>query len=123
MYSFQLAYPIIDALDNGKRLVIDEIDSKMQPKLTSKIIELFNSKATNPNRAQLIFTIHDTNILSAKILRRDQVWFTQKDAYGATKLYSLADYKVRNNASFEKEYLEGKYGGTPIIGDFSKLFV
>ena len=51
------------------------------------------------------------------------MWFTQKDTYGATKLYSLADYKVRNNASFEKEYLEGKYGGTPIIGDFSKLFV
>lgn len=120
---FQLAYPIIDALDNGKRLVIDEIDSKMHPKLTSKIIELFNSKATNQHHAQLIFTIHDTNILSAKILRRDQVWFTQKDTYGATKLYFLADYKVRNNASFEKEYLEGKYGGTPIIGDFSKLFV
>lgn len=119
---FQLAYPIIDALDNGKRLVIDEIDSKMHPKLTSKIIELFNSKETNPNHAQLIFTIHDTNILSAKILRRDQVWFTQKDNYGATQLYSLAEYKVRNNASFEKDYLEGKYGGTPIIGDFEKLF-
>ena len=119
---FQLAYPIIDALDNGKRLVIDEIDSKMHPKLTSKIIELFNSKETNPNHAQLIFTIHDTNILSARILRRDQVWFAQKDTYGATRLYSLADYKVRNNASFEKEYLEGKYGGTPITGDFSKLF-
>lgn len=119
---FQLAYPIIDALDNGKRLVIDEIDSKMHPKLTSKIIELFNSRETNPNHAQLIFTIHDTNILSARILRRDQVWFAQKDTYGATRLYSLADYKVRNNASFEKEYLEGKYGGTPIIGDFSKLF-
>ena len=51
------------------------------------------------------------------------MWFAQKDMYGATKLYSLADYKVRNNASFEKEYLEGKYGGTPIVGDFSKLFV
>lgn len=103
--------------------MIDEIDSKMHPKLTSKIIELFNSKTTNPNHAQLIFTIHDTNILSARILRRDQVWFTQKDPYGATKLYSLAEYKVRNNASFEKEYLEGKYGGTPIIGDFTKLFI
>lgn len=119
---FQLAYPIIDALDNGKRLVIDEIDSKMHPKLTSKIIELFNSRETNPNHAQLVFTIHDTNILSAKILRRDQVWFTQKDNYGATQLYSLAEYKVRNNASFEKDYLEGKYGGIPIIGDFEKLF-
>ena len=119
---FQLAYPIIDALDGGKRLVIDEIDSKMHPKLTGKIIELFNSKETNPNHAQLIFTIHDTNILSARILRRDQVWFTQKDNYGATQLYSLAEYKVRNNASFEKDYLDGKYGGIPIIGDFEKLF-
>lgn len=83
---FQLAYPIIDALENGKRLVIDEIDSKMHPMLTGKIIELFNSKKTNPNHAQLIFTLHDTNLLSAKILRRDQVWFTQKDVYGATRL-------------------------------------
>ena len=119
---FQLAYPIIDALENGKRLVIDEIDSKMHPMLTGKIIELFNSKKTNPNHAQLIFTLHDTNLLSAKILRRDQVWFTQKDVYGATRLFSLSEYKVRNNAPFEKDYLEGKYGGTPIIGDFSKLF-
>lgn len=120
---FQLAYPIIDALDNGKRLAIDEIDSKMHPKLTGKIIELFNSRKTNPNQAQLIFTIHDTNILSAKMLRRDQVWFTQKDNYGATQLYSLAEYKVRSNASFEKEYMEGKYGGTPVIGDFTRLFI
>lgn len=119
---FQLAYPIIDALEKGKRLVIDEIDSKMHPMLTNKIIGLFNSKKTNSNHAQLVFTLHDTNVLSAKILRRDQVWFTQKDVYGATKLFSLSDYKVRNNASFEKEYLEGKYGGTPIVGDFSKLF-
>ena len=119
---FQLAYPIIDALEKGKRLVIDEIDSKMHPMLTGKIIELFNSKKTNPNHAQLIFTLHDTNLLSAKILRRDQVWFTQKDVYGATRLFSLSEYKVRNNAPFEKDYLEGKYGGTPIIGDFSKLF-
>lgn len=120
---FQLAYPIIDALDNGKRLVIDEIDSKMHPALTCRIISLFCSKNTNPHHAQLIFTLHDTNILSEKILRRDQVWFTQKDAQGATELYSLADYRVRNNASFEKDYLAGKYGGTPIIRDFSKLFV
>ncbi len=120
---FQLAYPIIDALDNGKRLVIDEIDSKMHPILTGKIIGLFNSRKTNPNQAQLIFTIHDTNILSAKMLRRDQVWFTQKDNYGATQLYSLAEYKVRSNASFEKEYMEGKYGGTPVIGDFTRLFI
>lgn len=119
---FSLAYPIIDALDNGKRLVIDEFDSKMHPLLTNKIIALFNSKDTNPKNAQLIFTTHDTNLLSANVFRRDQIWFTQKDRYGATELYSLAEYKVRNDASFEKDYLSGKYGAIPIVGDLSRLF-
>lgn len=64
---FSLAYPIIDALDNGKRLIIDEFDSKMHPLLTCRIIALFNSKETNPQNAQLIFTTHDTNLLSANI--------------------------------------------------------
>lgn len=119
---FSLAYPIIDALDNGKRLIIDEFDSKMHPLLTCRIIALFNSKETNPKNAQLIFTTHDTNLLSANIFRRDQIWFTQKDRYGATDLYSLAEYKVRNDASFEKDYLSGKYGAIPILGDLTRLF-
>ncbi len=119
---FSLAYPIIDALDNGKRLIIDEFDSKMHPLLTCRIIALFNSKETNPRNAQLIFTTHDTNLLSANIFRRDQVWFTQKDRYGATELYSLAEYKVRNDASFEKDYLSGKYGAIPVMGDLARLF-
>lgn len=119
---FSLAYPIIDALDNGKRLVIDEFDSKLHPLLTCKVIALFNSKETNPKNAQLIFTTHDTNLLSANLFRRDQIWFTQKDRLGATDLYSLAEYKVRNNASFEKDYMQGKYGGIPIIGDLEQLF-
>lgn len=119
---FSLAYPIIDALDNGKRLIIDEFDSKMHPLLTCRIIALFNSQETNPKNAQLIFTTHDTNLLSANIFRRDQIWFTQKDRYGATDLYSLAEYKVRNDASFEKDYLSGKYGAIPILGDLARLF-
>lgn len=119
---FSLAYPIIDALDNGKRLIIDEFDSKMHPLLTCRIIALFNSKETNPKNAQLIFTTHDTNLLSANTFRRDQIWFTQKDRYGATELYSLAEYKVRNDASFEKDYLSGKYGAIPIVGDLTRLF-
>lgn len=119
---FSLAYPIIDALDNGKRLIIDEFDSKMHPLLTCRIIALFNSKETNPKNAQLIFTTHDTNLLSASIFRRDQIWFTQKDRFGATELYSLAEYKVRNDASFEKDYLSGKYGAIPIMGDLVRLF-
>lgn len=119
---FSLAYPIIDALDNGKRLIIDEFDSKMHPLLTCRIIALFNSKETNPKNAQLVFTTHDTNLLSANIFRRDQIWFTQKDRHGATELYSLAEYKVRNDASFEKDYLAGKYGAIPVMGDLARLF-
>ncbi len=119
---FSLAYPIIDALDNGKRLIIDEFDSKMHPLLTCRIIALFNSREANPKNAQLVFTTHDTNLLGANIFRRDQIWFTQKDRYGATELYSLAEYKVRNDASFEKDYLSGKYGAIPIIGDMRRLF-
>ncbi len=60
---------------------------------------------TNPRNAQLIFTTHDTNLLNASLFRRDQIWFTQKDSFGASELYSLAEYKVRNSAPFEKEYL------------------
>ncbi len=118
---FSLAYPILDALDNGKRLIIDEFDSKMHPLLTSRIISLFNSATTNPKNAQLICTTHDTNLLNASLFRRDQIWFTQKDGYGASKLYSLVEYKVRSTAHFEKEYLMGKYGGVPIIGQFERL--
>ena len=120
---FSLAYPIIDALDHGKRLIVDEFDSKMHPLLTERVITLFNSKDTNPRGAQLIFTAHDSNLLSSGAFRRDQVWFTEKDRLGASKLFSLAEYKVRSGASFEKGYLSGKYGATPILGNMSNLFV
>ena len=120
---FSLAYPIIDALDHGKRLIVDEFDSKMHPLLTERVISLFNSKDTNPQGAQLIFTAHDSNLLSTGSFRRDQIWFTEKDRLGASNLFSLAEYKVRSGASFEKGYLAGKYGATPIIGNMSNLFV
>ena len=120
---FSLAFPIIDALDHGKRLIIDEMDSKLHPLLSERIVSLFNSKETNPLGAQLIFTAHDSNLLSSGAFRRDQIWFTQKDRLGASELYSLAEYKVRGNAAFEKGYLSGKYGATPILGEMSNLFV
>lgn len=119
---FSLAYPIIDALDNGKRVIIDELDSKLHPLLVRKIIALFNSSKTNPKGAQLLFTSHDTYLLGAGLLRRDQIWFTQKDGLGATTLYSLAEYKVRGNAAFDRDYINGRYGATPIIGDMEKVF-
>lgn len=117
-----LAYPIIDALDKGKRVIIDELDSKLHPLLVRKIITLFNSSKMNPKGAQLLFTTHDTSLLGAGLLRRDQIWFTQKDGLGSTTLYSLAEYKVRSNAAFERDYINGRYGATPIIGEIEKVF-
>ncbi len=119
---FSLAYPIIDALDKGKRIIIDELDSKLHPLLVKKIVALFNDAQTNPKGAQLLFTAHDTFLLGAGLFRRDQVWFTQKDNFGATELFSLAEYKVRSTSPFERNYLLGKYGATPIIGDMEKVF-
>ncbi len=77
---FFLSYPIIDALDNGKRIIVDDLDSKLHPLLVCKIITLFNSAKTNPKGAQLLFTAHDAFLLSARLFRRDQIWFTQKTA-------------------------------------------
>ncbi|MGM9792390.1 MAG: ATP/GTP-binding protein [Candidatus Cryptobacteroides sp.] len=117
---FSLAYPIIDTLEHGKRLIVDEFGSKLHTLLIMKVISLFNTKAGNPNNAQLLVTLQDTNLLSNSLLRRDQIWFTQKNGRGESELYSLSDYKVRSDASYEKDYLLGKYGATPIIDDLSK---
>ena len=85
------------------------------------IISLFNSPETNPLNAQLIFATHDTNLLSNKFFRRDQIWFAEKDRYGASCLYSLVEYKVRNDASFDGDYIHGRYGAIPFVGDFRSL--
>jgi AAA15 family ATPase/GTPase len=118
---FSFAGPIIDTLKNGKILVVDELDARLHPLITCAIIELFNNKENNPHNAQLVFTTHDTNLLSNKMFRRDQVWFTEKDGRGATHLYSLAEYRVRNDASFEKDYISGRYGAIPFIGDLRSI--
>lgn len=119
---FYFAGIILDALEKGMILVVDELDSKLHPNLVSKVVSLFNSKVTNPKNAQLIFNTHDTNLLSAGIFRRDQIWFISKNQYGASKLYSLADFKtdtVRKNEPFEENYIRGKYGATPFLNEFN----
>lgn len=83
---------------------------------------MFNSTEIDTRGAQLVFTTNDTNLLSAGLFRRDQVWFTRKDNIGATELYSLVEYKVRSTAVFEKDYLLGRYGATPILGDMELVF-
>lgn len=123
---FSLAGPLLETLKNGEILVIDELDARFHPLITSAIIKLFNCLETNPKNAQLVFTTHDTNLLRRNIfdisvLRRDQIWFTEKDNQGATTLYSLVEYKVGKNAAFEKDYLIGKYGAIPFIGNIEEL--
>ena len=118
---FELSPFVYEAIKEGKPLIIDEFDARFHPLLTKKIIELFNSDKNNGS--QLIFMTHDTNLLSADSLRRDQIEFVEKDKYGASHLYSLVQFKgIRNNASFEKDYIQGKYGAIPFLGDFNKLF-
>ncbi|MBI5651283.1 MAG: ATP-binding protein [Chloroflexi bacterium] len=113
--------PLIDTLRNGKFLFIDEIDARLHPLITNAVISLFNSKVSNPNNAQLVFITHDTNLLSKDSFRRDQIWFAEKDKFGATHLHSLVEYKIRNDASFDTDYINGKYGAIPFIGDLSHL--
>jgi AAA15 family ATPase/GTPase len=123
-----LSGPIIDVLINGKTLIIDEIEARLHTHLTRKLIKLFSSKETNKKNAQLIFATHDTNLLSNKLFRRDQIWFVEKDPFSASHLYSLAeikitDGKVRNDASFEEDYLQGRYGAIPLLGELRQIFI
>jgi len=113
--------PLYDVLKNNKVLIIDEFDTRLHTLLTLRLIELFNKKNI---KAQLIFVSHDTNLLKKELFRRDQIWFTEKNGFGATDLYSLVEYKehrVRNDASFNKNYLEGKYGAIPYFGNIEEL--
>lgn len=121
---FALTGPILDALENGYTLVVDELDSKLHPNLVCKIVSLFSSEKSNKFNAQLIFNTHDTNLLSSGLFRRDQIWFTEKDKFGEAKLYSLADFKstnVRKSEAFEENYIRGKYGAVPFLGFFDYL--
>ncbi len=118
---FALAGPLITALKEGEILIIDEFEARLHPLISLAIVKLFNSEEANPNNAQLIFMTHDTNLLNNKVFRRDQIWFTEKNRYGATDLYSLAEYKIRNDASFESDYMKGRYGAIPYIGNLNQL--
>jgi len=92
-------------------LVVDELDSNIHPRLVNEIVELFNSSKNNRHNAQLIFNTHNTTLLDSDLFRRDQIWFTEKDRFGAATLFSLADFKpeVRKTENFEHNYLLGKY--------------
>jgi len=115
---FAAAGPIFDVLDKGRVLVIDEIDSSLHPHLVRFIVGLFHNPDTNPNHAQLIFVTHDATLLDSDLMRRDQIWFTEKDIQQSTVLYPLSDYHPRQKESLQKGYLHGRYGGLPNVGRF-----
>lgn len=125
---FNLSGPIFDVLHDGGVLVVDELDASLHPLLTLAITKLFNSQEHNQKNAQLIFATHDTNLLTYGNYRRDQIYFVEKDKYGASDLYSLVEYKeegavkaIRKDRSFEKDYIQGRYGAIPFIGNLSNI--
>jgi AAA15 family ATPase/GTPase len=107
--------PVVSRLKNGGVLCIDELDTSLHPLMAVQIIRLFNNQAGNPRSAQLIFNTHDTNLLSSGDLRRDQIWFTEKDSTGSSHLYPLTDFKPRRQENLENGYLQGRYGAIPFI--------
>jgi uncharacterized protein len=124
----EMAGPIVEVLAHGRVLVIDELDARLHTLLAKQIIELFQDPTTNPHDAQLVFTSHDTNLLTRTLLRRDQLWFVEKShkTY-ASDLYSLAEFRfddgkaVRNDARYEADYLQGKYGAIPFFGNLKAV--
>lgn len=116
----------IDVLKNGMVLFVDELDVKLHPLLTRYIINLFHNSDTNKGNGQLIYSTHDTVNLNKDTFRRDEIWFAEKDKDGISTIYSLADYKindvkVRNDATYNKDYLSGRYGAIPVLEDFEVL--
>lgn len=122
---FNISGPIFDVLTDGGILVIDELDASLHPLLTLSITRLFNSTEHNRKNAQLIFSTHDTNLFSYGKFRRDQIYFIEKDKNFSSDLYSLVEYKgdggitVRKDRKFEKDYIQGRYGAIPFIGNVS----
>jgi uncharacterized protein len=118
---FYMALPILQVLQEGGVLLVDELERSLHPALARHIINQFNDPAANPKNAQIIFSTHDTHLLGTTLgepaLRRDQVWLTEKDAEGATVLYPLTDYKPRKNENLERGYLQGRYGAIPFLDD------
>lgn len=131
--AMNLSGPILETLINGDILVIDEIEAFLHPIMTLNTIEIFTNPETNPKNAQIIFATHDTNLLTYAKLRRDQIYFAEKNKWESTELFSLSDFKYhgerngqtiseseRPDVNIEKRYIEGRYGAIPTLGEFNQ---
>ncbi len=122
---FYLTGPILDTLENGSTTFIDEFDARMHPNLVVKMLSLFMNPEYNKKGAQLIITTQNSTFLREEILRKDQIWFVEKDRFEASHLYALSDFKsttVRKSENFETNYLQGKYGAIPYINFDHKIY-
>jgi uncharacterized protein len=112
---FSLIGPWLDILESGKTVFIDEIETSLHPLLIRELLKLLFSAENNPKGAQVVFTTHNPILLDTTLMRRDQIWFTEKSSTGATHLYPLTDYQPRKDEALVKGYLSGRYGGIPFI--------
>ena len=120
---FSMICPLIDIMKNGKVLLCDELEANLHESLVYRLVKIFTTSAINKS-AQLIFTTHETGLLSLDLFRRDQIWFTEmKGAVRSTDLYSLAEIKnVRKEENYGKGYISGKYGAIPMLNlDFASI--
>ena len=120
---YTIGADILKVLDKGGVIAIDELDTSLHPYLTKMIVMLFQSEKTNPYNAQLIFTTHDVTLLDRDLIRRDQIWLSEKDEKGVSDLFSLQDFEgLREDTPFDKWYLSGKFGGLPQIKSIESIF-
>lgn len=112
-----LAYmgPLFDAIDNGKLLVIDELDSSLHPMIMRFVLELMHTPSVSKRGAQLLITTHDTSLLDTELVRRDQIWFVEKNERQVSRLYPLSDFSPRKSEALERGYLRGRYGAVPFL--------
>ena len=117
-----LTGPVLDILNKGLTLVIDELDTSLHTLLVRELVRLFHRPEVNTGGAQLIFTTHDTSLLDAYgLFRRDQVWFVEKKKDQSSGLYSLVEFSPRKNEALERGYLQGRYGSVPLLGQLMGL--
>jgi len=112
---------VFSALDRGSVVFVDELDASLHTQICEAVLSLFSDPHINKRGAQLISTTHDTNLMRSRHLRRDQLWFTEKDQLGATHLYPLSDIRTRKTDDIERNYLQGRYGAIPFAGDLADL--
>jgi uncharacterized protein len=118
-----LALRMFFNMSDGGLTIIDEISANIHPNITRSIIKMFQNSKSNPNHAQLIFTSHDNTLKQRNLLRRDQIWFTDKRKDYSTSLYPLTDFKVRNDLAIDKAYLDGRFGAVPVLPADDELII